>query len=344
MSGPSSVEITMNSGTAWDYNPVDGVGAAGFDFEATLTHEMLHTLGFSSWISNATDLPLDPDNYPFMSVLDILRFDPIDTGTSVSFGELRGSRKPILPTNEAVMMLEANSSLWTPQMSTDAGPIGDGFQASHWQDDTIGGFSIGIMDPAAAPGLDPWAPEYLSEADIRALDLIGWDIDKSDVLDDLRPPAQPDLTMPPDGTAITSLTPTLGWSTSSPDVDVYVFELAAGGAPRLLSQGDLVFESIDYVGSSITLPAGVLEEGKAYEWFVARVTDVSWRQSDHWTFTTPAPCPADCDGNGVVNLDDLDCFVAAFLAGGPEADCDGNGIINLDDLDCFVAVYLAGCP
>ncbi|MEQ8771031.1 MAG: choice-of-anchor B family protein [Phycisphaerales bacterium] len=60
----------------------------------------------------------------------------------------------------------------------------------------------------------------------------------------------------------------------------------------------------------------------------------------------PAPaCFADCDGNGSLNVDDVDCFVAAFLGsdlGG--ADCDGNGSLNVDDVDCFVAGFLGGCP
>ncbi|MEQ8768967.1 MAG: hypothetical protein RIB60_00505 [Phycisphaerales bacterium] len=56
-------------------------------------------------------------------------------------------------------------------------------------------------------------------------------------------------------------------------------------------------------------------------------------------------CFADCDDSGALNLDDVDCFVAGFLAVDlPTADCDGNGVINLDDLDCFVAQFLGGCP
>ncbi len=56
-------------------------------------------------------------------------------------------------------------------------------------------------------------------------------------------------------------------------------------------------------------------------------------------------CFADCDDSGALNLDDLDCFVAGFLALDlATADCDGNGVINLDDLDCFVAQFLGGCP
>ncbi len=60
---------------------------------------------------------------------------------------------------------------------------------------------------------------------------------------------------------------------------------------------------------------------------------------------TPSGCnPADLDANGVLNLDDLDTFVAAFLGGDLLADLDSNGTLNLDDLDAFVAAFLAGCP
>ncbi len=54
---------------------------------------------------------------------------------------------------------------------------------------------------------------------------------------------------------------------------------------------------------------------------------------------------ADCDASGALNVDDIDCFVAAYLAGDlAGADCDANGSLNVDDIDCFVAAYLAGCP
>ncbi|MEQ8768990.1 MAG: NF038122 family metalloprotease [Phycisphaerales bacterium] len=57
------------------------------------------------------------------------------------------------------------------------------------------------------------------------------------------------------------------------------------------------------------------------------------------------PCFADCDGSGSLNVDDIDCFVAAFLGSDLEgADCDGNGSLNVDDIDCFVSGFLSGCP
>jgi hypothetical protein len=57
------------------------------------------------------------------------------------------------------------------------------------------------------------------------------------------------------------------------------------------------------------------------------------------------PCAADCDGSGTLNIDDVDCFVAAFIGGNTAlADCDGSGTLNIDDVDCFVAAFIAGCP
>ncbi len=59
----------------------------------------------------------------------------------------------------------------------------------------------------------------------------------------------------------------------------------------------------------------------------------------------PNTCICDCDASGTLNIDDIDCFVAAFLGGDLAlADCDHNGVINIDDIDCFVACFLAGCP
>ncbi|MEQ8770691.1 MAG: hypothetical protein RIB60_09310 [Phycisphaerales bacterium] len=56
-------------------------------------------------------------------------------------------------------------------------------------------------------------------------------------------------------------------------------------------------------------------------------------------------CFCDCDGNGALNVDDVDCFVTGFLGGDlASADCDGNGSLNVDDVDCFVSCFLAACP
>ncbi|GJM19569.1 MAG: hypothetical protein DHS20C14_17820 [Phycisphaeraceae bacterium] len=57
-----------------------------------------------------------------------------------------------------------------------------------------------------------------------------------------------------------------------------------------------------------------------------------------------ASCFADCDANGAFNVDDIECFVSAFLDGFvSEADCTGNGVLNVDDIECFVDAFLSQC-
>ncbi|MEZ6317759.1 MAG: S8 family serine peptidase [Phycisphaerales bacterium] len=55
-------------------------------------------------------------------------------------------------------------------------------------------------------------------------------------------------------------------------------------------------------------------------------------------------CLVDINGDGMLNLDDINMFAAAFIAGSLVADLDGNGTLNLDDISVFAAGYLAGCP
>ncbi|GJM19238.1 MAG: hypothetical protein DHS20C14_14510 [Phycisphaeraceae bacterium] len=54
-------------------------------------------------------------------------------------------------------------------------------------------------------------------------------------------------------------------------------------------------------------------------------------------------CAADFTGDGDLNVDDIDAFVAAFIAGDLAADLDASGSLNVDDIDAFVAAFLAGC-
>jgi subtilisin-like proprotein convertase family protein len=93
-------------------------------------------------------------------------------------------------------------------------------------------------------------------------------------------------------------------------------------------------------------------ESSAGEWAV-RVRDGAtddegvWESFEIRVYGTAnaLPCSAaDCDGSGSLNVDDVQCFVTAFLSLEAAADCDGSGVVNVDDVDCFVAAFLAGCP
>ncbi|MEQ8768968.1 MAG: FG-GAP-like repeat-containing protein [Phycisphaerales bacterium] len=56
------------------------------------------------------------------------------------------------------------------------------------------------------------------------------------------------------------------------------------------------------------------------------------------------PCPADLTADATLDQDDIDLFVAAFLAGEPAADLDFSGALNLDDVGAFAGSFIAGCP
>jgi len=48
---------------------------------------------------------------------------------------------------------------------------------------------------------------------------------------------------------------------------------------------------------------------------------------------------------GVLDLADIDAFIAAFIAGDPAADLVPTiGVLDLADIDAFIAAFLAGCP
>ncbi|MEQ8771030.1 MAG: hypothetical protein RIB60_11040 [Phycisphaerales bacterium] len=54
-------------------------------------------------------------------------------------------------------------------------------------------------------------------------------------------------------------------------------------------------------------------------------------------------CLADLDGDGWIDLDDLDRFVVAFLGATAAGDQDGDGDTDNDDLQSFVDAFLSGC-
>jgi len=57
-----------------------------------------------------------------------------------------------------------------------------------------------------------------------------------------------------------------------------------------------------------------------------------------------APCDADLDSNGQLDIDDINMFSNAFFAGSPVADITADGTLNLDDINRFATAFIAGCP
>jgi hypothetical protein len=65
---------------------------------------------------------------------------------------------------------------------------------------------------------------------------------------------------------------------------------------------------------------------------------------DDWTVSIEGDdCPADCNGDGVLNILDFVCFQGVFQAGDPAADCNDDGLLNILDFVCFQGLFQAGC-
>ena len=57
----------------------------------------------------------------------------------------------------------------------------------------------------------------------------------------------------------------------------------------------------------------------------------------------PVACPADLDGNGVLDLIDVTIFVRLFGEADAAADLDHDGVFDLIDLSLFTQAFTSGC-
>ncbi|MFN0132105.1 MAG: hypothetical protein ACKVW3_06190 [Phycisphaerales bacterium] len=55
-------------------------------------------------------------------------------------------------------------------------------------------------------------------------------------------------------------------------------------------------------------------------------------------------CPADCDADGKVNVNDFICFVNAYATFDPFANAQADNIFNVNDFVAFMGRVAAGCP
>ena len=167
--------VSFSSSFTWDFDPSDGITPGAFDFVGVAAHEIGHALGFRSGVDLA-----DVNALPGVAAPGVRGLNNIAWGTVLDlyrYGSFEG----------------AQTLDWsiggTPCVSVDAGatcvaPLstgranGDGRQASHWKDDVLLNISppIGMMDPTASGpgGTRPF--QVITEADLLAFDVIGYDL------------------------------------------------------------------------------------------------------------------------------------------------------------------------
>ncbi|MEM9825490.1 MAG: NF038122 family metalloprotease [Planctomycetota bacterium] len=137
--------------------------------EATMVHEIGHALGF---VSSVDDLGFTNEVSPrpmdlFRFARDVRNLNPVFADDFKTFPrELRGE------VNAVANFVEDTWDIGQTQYGLERGIANGGFQASHWLDEDLAGFNIGIMDPTGGPG----SPVDITAADLRMMDLLGWDV------------------------------------------------------------------------------------------------------------------------------------------------------------------------
>ncbi len=167
--------VSFSTLFTWDFDRSDGITPGAIDFVGVAAHEIGHALGFRSGVDLA-----DVNALPGLAPPGVRGLNSIAWGTVLDlyrYGSFGG-----------VQTLDWSIG-GTPCISVDAGancvaPLstgrlnGDGRQASHWKDDTLLGISppIGLMDPTASGpgGIRPF--QVITEADLLAFDVIGYDL------------------------------------------------------------------------------------------------------------------------------------------------------------------------
>ena len=177
-------DATSNDGR-FDFNREDGIEPGSFDFESVVVHEIGHILGFISATDQIDSVDQANSVGPTVTTvsptpLDLFRFrslvGPNNPRTPAAFETIRRELRPSTPAVLDFVLESGWSELQTEypvELGVDAGPNGDfGYQASHWQLEDLFGETIGVM----APALGAQTVSPISNVDLRAFDLIGFDI------------------------------------------------------------------------------------------------------------------------------------------------------------------------
>ncbi len=188
-------------------------------------------------------------------------------------------------------------------------PDGDGQQASHWKNRTVSNLEyVGIMDSGNNLGEFPIKNgKYLQDADVRAFDLMGYDID----LDSVIPGVQPvPSTTPANNATVPAGALTVSWGDApfATSYDLYV------DCPSCF----VTYQQRDIAGTSHTIPQGILVNGPYAIVIAAR----NWRGFVSTPISVTVACPADLDDgsntgtpDGGVTIEDLLEFLDHFEAG-----------------------------
>ena len=161
--GARDARIDFNSAFTFDFDRADGTTPGTIDFQSVAAHELGHALGFFSGV----DFVDEGFTFAVPTPLDLFRFPDGSADDPTSTEQFTAARRSQLPGSPDVF-----DDLTVEHRMSTGFSRGDGRQASHWKDDQLTGVYVGLMDPTRSPR----TILELTDADARAMDLIGWDL------------------------------------------------------------------------------------------------------------------------------------------------------------------------
>jgi hypothetical protein len=171
---PDSV-VTFNTNFTFDFDNRDGVTPGQLDFETVASHEIGHALGFVSvleYIDAVMSFHATAQDV-VVSALDLFRFAAGAGNDPETDSQFTTFPRVLFPGQENFFD-QVFPMFGLTEIAFSTGLTqGDGYQASHWKDN----LGIGVMDPALAFG----ESMFVSYNDLRALDLMGYDISIANV-------------------------------------------------------------------------------------------------------------------------------------------------------------------
>jgi len=169
--------ITFNTDFPFDTDPSDGilVPADAVDVVYVMLHELGHALGFVSTVDAGFIGGSEP------TALDFFRVgEPGSSQDPANLADFSTVERIVAPGSEAAIdPLNQFPEVQSPSFNFSTGAFfGDGRQASHWKDQSALNLPsvIGVMDPTFESGAGINILDPISEADLLAFSLIGWDI------------------------------------------------------------------------------------------------------------------------------------------------------------------------
>jgi hypothetical protein len=176
LSDLSGATTSSGQSVSWNYNYTAAPNSNQLDFLSTAVHEIGHVLGFISgvdrpgWMTNTVDIEQEKElidnakkQVQNATPLDLFRWSGISRN-NISYGTIAGS---VLGDARYFSIDNGMTNIADFSTGADTSRGGDGAQASHWKQ----GLST-IMGPKLKLGHRP----QVSAIDLRALDVIGWDL------------------------------------------------------------------------------------------------------------------------------------------------------------------------